>query len=102
MAGNYDGYLAGLQQLDKEPLLDSVSGAGLRATATVVYRKTDQHVWKMIEGIQDYEKINILKEEFKNKNNKSKLEKLNTLFLHSPRGLTKADPTQRFNRQERN
>lgn len=101
MAGNYDGYLrwaynswtkralAGLSfpELGCGRLLHCISGKQIKHP----YGKTDRR------NSGRYEKINILKEEFKNKNNKSKLEKLNTLVSSfTPEGLTKADPCRQF------
>lgn len=98
MAGNYDGYLRwAYNSWTKEPLLDSRFRSWAAGDCYIVYpeNRSSIRMEKLIEGIQDYEKINILKEEFKNKNNKSKLEKLNTLVSSfTPEGLTKADPTQ--------
>lgn len=79
-AGNYDGYLRwAWNSWVEEPLLDSRFRSFAAGDCFQVYPGPRSSIrWeKMVEGIQDAEKIRILREEFAAKGQKNKLKKLN-------------------------
>ncbi|SEG09254.1 DUF4091 domain-containing protein [Parabacteroides chinchillae] len=98
MAGNYDGYLRwAYNSWTADPLRDSRFRTWAAGDCYIVYpERSSIRMEHLIEGIQDYEKIRILREELATKNNKSKLDKLNKLVSQfTPEGLaeTQKDPT---------
>lgn len=98
MAGNYDGYLRwAYNSWTADPLRDSRFRTWAAGDCYIVYpERSSIRMEHLIEGIQDYEKIRILREELAAKNNKSKLDKLNKLVSQfTPEGLaeTQKDPT---------
>ncbi|HAC21590.1 MAG TPA: hypothetical protein DCF91_05745, partial [Porphyromonadaceae bacterium] len=82
MSGNYDGYLRwAYNSWTKEPLQDSRFRTWAAGDCYLVYPngRSSIRFERMIEGIQDYEKMRILKEEFKAKNQTGKLKQLDKL-----------------------
>ncbi|RHJ90154.1 DUF4091 domain-containing protein [Parabacteroides bouchesdurhonensis] len=99
MAGNYDGYLRwAYNSWTADPLRDSRFRTWAAGDCYIVYpERSSIRMECLIEGIQDYEKIRILRKELTAKNNKSKLDKLNKLVSKfTPEGLasTQQDPTE--------
>jgi hypothetical protein len=79
----YDGYLRWAYNCwSSSALLDSRYGSWSAGDAFLVYpgNRTSIRFERMIEGIQDVEKINILKEKFILENKKDKLASLNSLL----------------------
>ena len=77
MAGNYDGYLRwAYNSWTKSPLQDSRFRTWAGGDCYLVYPdgRSSIRYERLIEGIQDYEKINVLRNEFSN--NPAKLKKL--------------------------
>lgn len=80
MAGDYDGYLRwAYNSWTKDPLNDSRFRTWAGGDCYLVYpgNRSSIRLERLIEGIQDYEKIRILKEEFHSKKQTGKLTKLN-------------------------
>lgn len=88
MAGNYDGFLRwAWNSWTTDPLHDSRFRTWAAGDCYQIYPGPRSSIrWeRIIEGIQDAEKIRILREEFQAKNQKSKLDKLNkavSQFIH--------------------
>lgn len=88
MAGNYDGFLRwAWNSWVEDPLHDSRFRTWAGGDCYQVYPGPRSSIrWeRIIEGIQDAEKIRILREEFETKGQKTKLNKLNqavSLFVH--------------------
>ena len=79
-AGNYDGYLRwAYNSWTKDPLRDSRFRTWAAGDCYLVYPggRSSIRMERLIEGIQDYEKIRILREEFQANGKKNKLAKLN-------------------------
>ena len=93
MAGNYDGYLRwAYNSWTKNPLLDSRFRTWAAGDCYLVYPdgRSSIRMERLIEGIQDFEKIRILKDEFSNKKQDKKLQLLNnTVDNFTPEGLAK-------------
>ncbi|GHV47661.1 hypothetical protein FACS1894181_01580 [Bacteroidia bacterium] len=82
MAGNYDGYLRwAYNSWTLDPLHDSRFRTWAAGDCYLVYPggRSSIRFERLIEGIQDYEKCRILKEEFLGKGMKTELGKLNRL-----------------------
>ena len=98
MAGNYDGYLRwAYNSWTSDPLRDSRFRSWAAGDCYIVYPggRSSIRMERLVEGIQDYEKIRMLKEEFIKKNEKAKLDKLNKIVSSfTPEGLTKTDPAK--------
>lgn len=80
--GNYDGYLRwAYNSWTIDPLRDSRFRTWAAGDCYLVYPngRSSIRMERLIEGIQDYEKIRILREEFGKNGNKGKLNKLNNL-----------------------
>lgn len=102
MAGNYDGYLRwAYNSWTINPLLDSRFHTWAAGDCYLVYpERSSIRMERLIEGIQDYEKIRILQKEFRAKGKQAKLKKLDEMISRfTPEGLAKAqqDPTQMVN-----
>lgn len=88
MAGNYDGFLRwAWNSWTTDPLRDSRFRTWAAGDCYQIYPGPRSSIrWeRIIEGIQDAEKILILREEFQTKGQKSKLDKLNNAvakFVH--------------------
>lgn len=88
VAGNYDGFLRwAWNSWTTDPLRDSRFRTWAAGDCYQIYPGPRSSIrWeRVVEGIQDAEKIRILREEFKNKGQKSKLDKLNNTvsrFVH--------------------
>lgn len=81
IAGNYDGYLRwAYNSWTKNPLQDSRFRTWAGGDTYIVYPdgRSSIRFERLIEGIQDYEKISILRKEFTN--NPSKLQKLEDMI----------------------
>ena len=82
-AGNYDGYLRwAYNSWTAEPFLDSRFRTWAAGDCYLVYPYgySSIRMERLIEGIQDYEKIRLLREEFSNKKATGKLNRLNTII----------------------
>ncbi|GHT68399.1 hypothetical protein AGMMS50239_33370 [Bacteroidia bacterium] len=82
LAGNYDGYLRwAYNSWTLDPLHDSRFRSWAAGDCYLVYPggRSSIRFERLIEGIQDYEKCRILKEEFLKKGMKTELDKLNRL-----------------------
>jgi len=80
VAGNYDGYLRWTYiGWTLDPLQDSRFRTWAAGDCYLVYpdNRSSIRMERFVEGMQDAEKIRILREEFQAKGNKSKLKKLN-------------------------
>lgn len=103
IAGNYDGYLRwAYNSWTADPLRDSRFRTWAAGDCYIVYpgNRSSIRMERLVEGIQDYEKIRILREEFAAKGDKKKLDKLNkTVSLFTPEGLAESqmDPTAMVN-----
>lgn len=88
VAGNYDGYLRwATNSWNMDPLRDSRFRTWAAGDCYQIYPGPRSSIrWeRIIEGLQDAEKIRILREEFTQKKQTSKLKKLNdavSLFVH--------------------
>lgn len=81
-AGNYDGYLRwAYNSWTIDPLHDSRFRTWAAGDCYLVYPngRSSIRMERLIEGIQDYEKIRILREEFEKNGAKGKLTKLNNI-----------------------
>lgn len=79
-AGNYDGYLRwAFNSWNQDPLRDARFITWAAGDCFMVYpnNRTSARFERLIEGLQDYEKIVILRKEFTEKGDRAKLEKLN-------------------------
>jgi hypothetical protein len=81
-AGNYDGYLRwSYNSWTRDPLQDSRFRTWAAGDCYIVYPdRSSIRMERLIEGLQDYEKISILKKEFIKTGNKAKLEQLYKLI----------------------
>ncbi|MDR3250211.1 MAG: DUF4091 domain-containing protein, partial [Tannerella sp.] len=82
MAGNYDGYLRwSYNSWTTDPLHDSRFRTWAAGDCYIVYPGAISSIRmeRLIEGIQDYEKIRILKEEFAAAGKKAKSDRLQTI-----------------------
>lgn len=80
MAGDYDGYLRwAYNSWTEDPLRDSRFHTWAGGDCYLVYpgARSSIRMERLIEGIQDYEKIRILREIFTTKGDKGKLKRLN-------------------------
>lgn len=80
---NLDGYLRwALNSWVKNPLQDSRFTAWAAGDTYMIYPKGRSSIRfeRLIEGIQSYEKIRILKEEFEKKGNKSAIKKIDKIL----------------------
>ena len=79
VAGNYDGYLRwAYNSWTIDPLHDSRFRTWAAGDTYIVYPdRSSIRFERLVEGVQDAEKIRILREEFTAKGQKSKLDKLN-------------------------
>lgn len=97
-AGNYDGYLRwAYNSWTADPLRDSRFRTWAAGDCYIVYpgSRSSIRMERLVEGIQDWEKIRILRNEFTTSGAKAKLEKLNQAVARfTPEGLTAQDPTQ--------
>lgn len=93
VAGNYEGYLRwAYNSWTKSPLEDSRFRSWAGGDCYLVYPNASSiRLERMVEGVQDAEKIRILRNEFKLKGDKAKLKRLNDAvgrfkpeFLHGP------------------
>lgn len=88
VAGNYEGFLRwAWNSWTTDPLRDTRFRTWAAGDCFQIYPGPRSSIrWeRTVEGIQDAEKIRILREEFQSKNQKSKLEKLNNAvsrFIH--------------------
>lgn len=100
VAGEYDGYLRwAYNSWVKDPLHDSRFRTWAAGDCYMVYPgRSSIRMERLIEGVQDAEKIRILREEFKAKGMKSKLEKLNKAISEfSTDKLTDSNAAQMLN-----
>ncbi|MDH6535345.1 DUF4091 domain-containing protein [Parabacteroides sp. 52] len=101
MAGNYDGYLRwAYNSWTIDPLRDSRFRTWAAGDCYLVYpgARSSIRMERMIEGLQDCEKIRLLREEFTAKNQKNKLQKLNnTVAKFVPENLTKENAGEMIN-----
>ncbi|MCC8143809.1 MAG: DUF4091 domain-containing protein [Tannerellaceae bacterium] len=82
-AGNYDGYLRwAYNSWTLDPLRDSRFRTWAAGDCYLVYPdgRSSIRLERLIEGVQDFEKITILRKEFTEKGELRKLEKLNNLI----------------------
>lgn len=88
LAGNYDGYLRwAYNSWVQEPLLDGRFRTWAAGDCFIVYPgfRSSIRMERLIEGIQDAEKVRILRKEFAEKGEKANLERLNRAiepFVH--------------------
>lgn len=103
VAGNYDGYLRwAYNSWTADPLRDSRFRTWAAGDCYIVYPggRSSIRMERMTEGIQDAEKIRILREELTAKGDQKKLDKLNkAVSMFTPDGLaaTQLDPTEMVN-----
>lgn len=100
VAGNYDGYLRwAYNSWTKEPLLDSRFRTWAAGDCYLVYPgRSSIRMERLVEGVQDAEKIRILREEFQSKGMKSQLRKLNSaVSKFMPENLTKDNAAEMVN-----
>lgn len=104
IAGGYDGYLRwAVNSWTTDPLRDSRFRTWAAGDTYSIYPgpRSSIRFERLIEGIQDCEKIRLLREELKQKGAKSKLEKLNkAVSMFTPEGLaqTKLSPAEMVNK----
>ncbi len=82
MSGNYDGYLRwAYNSWTVDPLRDTRFHTWAGGDCFLVYPggRSSIRFERLIEGIQDYEKVRLLREEFTQKRNPAKLRKLNDI-----------------------
>lgn len=97
MAASFEGYLRwAYNSWTAEPLTDTRFRTWAAGDCFIVYPGASSiRMERLIEGIQDAEKIRILREEFTQKGNKTKLEKLNNIVKQFvPENLTKENATE--------
>ncbi len=83
MAGNYDGYLRwAYNSWTEKPLLDSRFITWAAGECYMMYpgSRSSIRIERLIEGIQDFEKVQILKKELSEKGNQKKLNELNEII----------------------
>ncbi len=99
VAGGYDGYLRwAVNSWTLDPLRDSRFRTWAAGDTYSIYPgpRSSIRFERFIEGLQDCEKIHVLREELQSKGNKAKLDKLNKLISRfTPEGLseTQQDPS---------
>lgn len=100
-AGNYDGYLRwAYNSWTIDPLRDSRFRTWAAGDCYIVYpgARSSIRMERLIEGIQDWEKIRLLREEFTAKKATGKLTKLNRMVERfTPEGLTQQGATYMVN-----
>lgn len=100
-AGNYDGYLRwAYNSWTSEPFLDSRFRTWAAGDCYLVYPYgySSIRMERLLEGIQDNEKIRILRKEFTDKKSAVKLKKLNeTVSMFSAENIWKRDATKDVN-----
>lgn len=82
LAGNYEGYLRwAYNSWTKDPLRDSRFITWAAGDCYIVYPggRSSIRMERFIEGVQDYEKVQILRQELTEKGHRSKLAKLNAI-----------------------
>lgn len=103
VAGGYDGYLRwAVNSWTADPLRDSRFRSWAAGDTYSIYPgpRSSIRFERLVEGLQDCEKIRILREEFTSNGAKAKLDKLNkTLSLITPEGMsaTQLDPSEAVN-----
>lgn len=101
MAGNYDGYLRwAYNSWTADPLRDSRFRTWAAGDCYLVYpgARSSIRMERLTEGIQDAEKIRILREEFIRKKATNKLKKLNRIVAQfDVEGMSQADPAALLN-----
>lgn len=101
VAGNYDGYLRWtVIGWTLDPLRDSRFRTWAAGDCYMLYPddRSSIRMERFIEGLQDAEKIRILREEFQAEGNKSKLNKLNATVSHfMPDQLTPDNAAEMIN-----
>ncbi len=99
--GNYDGYLRwAYNSWTSDPFRDSRFRSWAAGDCYLVYPfgYSSIRMERLIEGIQDYEKICILRKEFADKNSTGNLKKLNaTISLFSAKNIWERDATKDVN-----
>ncbi|NDV58270.1 DUF4091 domain-containing protein [Bacteroides sp. 519] len=104
MAGNYDGYLRwAFNSWTIDPLRDSRFRTWAAGDTYIVYPdRSSIRFERLVEGVQDAEKIRILREEFTTKGQKAKLDKLNkAVGKFMPVNLTITNATEMVNEGRR-
>lgn len=104
VAGDYDGYLRwAYNSWTKDPLRDSRFRSWAAGDTYIVYPGRSSIRWeRIVEGLQDAEKIKILREEFTAKGQKSKLNKLNkTVATFIPENLTETNAADMIEKARR-
>ena len=100
-AGNYDGYLRwAYNSWTSNPLRDSRFHTWAAGDCYIVYPYgySSIRMERLIEGIQDYEKIRILNKEFEDKNAHGKLKQLNAaVSMFSAENIWKRNATDDIN-----
>lgn len=100
MAGNYDGYLRwAYNSWTADPLRDSRFRSWAAGDCYLIYpgARSSIRMERLIEGIQDAEKIRLLREEFTRKKANGKLRKLNRIVSEfSSEGMLRPDPATRL------
>ena len=100
MAGNYDGYLRwAYNSWTADPLRDSRFRSWAAGDCYLIYpgARSSIRMERLIEGIQDAEKIRLLREEFTRKKANGKLRKLNRIVSEfSADGMLRPDPSTRL------
>lgn len=100
VAGGYDGYLRwAYNSWTKDPLRDSRFRSWAAGDTYIVYPGRSSIRWeRFVEGMQDAEKIRILREEFIARGMKGKLDKLNkTVAGFMPENLNGTNAAQMIN-----
>ncbi len=94
LAGGYDGYLRwAVNSWTADPLRDSRFRSWAAGDTYSIYPgpRSSIRFERLVEGIQNCEKIRILREEFITKGAKTKLKRLNeTVALFTPEGVSKS------------
>lgn len=92
-AGNYDGYLRwAYNSWTADPLRDSRFRTWAAGDCYIVYpgARSSIRMERLIEGVQDWEKIRLLREEFAARGQQSRLNKLNEMVSRfTSEGVTK-------------
>jgi len=100
MAGNYDGYLRwAYNSWTADPLRDSRFRSWAAGDCYLIYpgARSSIRMERLIEGIQDAEKIRLLREEFTRKKASGKLQKLNRIVSEfSSEGMLRPNPAARL------
>lgn len=100
-AGNYDGYLRwAYNSWTLDPLRDSRFRSFAAGDCYLIYPggRSSIRMERLIEGVQDCEKIRILREELKTKGETNKLDKLNkAVSQFTPEGLTQQGTAEMVN-----